>query len=246
MKGVVAIMSIILFGLLFFVGTVYAANCQFILGFKVIHDQIPDIVGDCLENERFNPKNGNTEQRTTAHHGRGGLLVWRKSDNWTAFTDGTWTWVNGPYGLQKRLNTERFSWEEDQSRANSDKKVSKSIPCSALRYVAPAGTAEDIAALLNALARGEPPPRIPPRTLPADIVLNCTGPTFESNGYPNQWVRPNANLTRVGDNLYQDTLTRLYVHTFACSEFAYFQDAVVTSDEVIFLNTGTRCVIRRL
>src|SRR5439155_10452091 len=40
------------------------------------------------------------------------LLVWRKADNFTAFTDGYRTWVQGPFGLQKRLNTERFAWEQ--------------------------------------------------------------------------------------------------------------------------------------
>ena len=43
----------------------------------------------------------------------GGLLVWRKADNHTAFTDGHHTWVNGPIGLQKRLNAERYPWEPD-------------------------------------------------------------------------------------------------------------------------------------
>jgi hypothetical protein len=81
-------------------------GCTFQLGFRVIRDQIPVQVGQCTENERFNPVNGNTEQ-----HATGGLLVWRKADNWTAFTDGYRTWVNGPGGLQQRLNTERFAWE---------------------------------------------------------------------------------------------------------------------------------------
>ena len=80
--------------------------CSFAHGFQAIQSQIPEVVGDCLENERFNPANGNTEQRTT-----GGLLVWRKADNWTAFTDGHTTWVNGPDGLQNRPNAERFPWE---------------------------------------------------------------------------------------------------------------------------------------
>jgi hypothetical protein len=40
-----------------------------------------------------------------------GLLLWRKLDNWTAFTDGVRWWVNGPLGLQQRLNDQRFSWE---------------------------------------------------------------------------------------------------------------------------------------
>jgi hypothetical protein len=89
--------------------------CGFALGFKAIVDQIGDRVGRCLENEHFNVANGNAEQRTAAWHGQGGLLVWRKSDNWTGFTDGYRTWVNGPYGLQQRLNTERFAWEADSA-----------------------------------------------------------------------------------------------------------------------------------
>jgi hypothetical protein len=87
------------------------------LGFKAIADQIPETVGGCLDDEHFNTTNGNAEQRTTAHHGHGGLLVWRKADNWTAFTDGYWTWVNGPDGLQKRLNAERFAWEATEPAA---------------------------------------------------------------------------------------------------------------------------------
>ena len=84
-----------------------AAGCGFTLGFKTLRDQIPDVVGGCLENEQFNPGNGNAEQRTS-----GGLLVWRKSDNWTAFTNGYLTWINGPFGLASRPNAgPLFSWE---------------------------------------------------------------------------------------------------------------------------------------
>lgn len=85
--------------------------CDFRLGFKAIRDMIPDIVGGCVDNEHYNPQNGDALQNTTGPTGAGGLLAWRKSDNWTAFTDGYWTWINGPYGLQQRLNTERFPWE---------------------------------------------------------------------------------------------------------------------------------------
>jgi hypothetical protein len=88
------------------------AGCEFKLGFRALRDRIPDRVGDCLENEWHNSANGNTEQRTTAHHGNGGLLVWRKADNWTAFTDGHHTWVAGPFGVQQRLNSgPLFDWE---------------------------------------------------------------------------------------------------------------------------------------
>lgn len=91
--------------------SVAATDCQFILGFATLKALLdaaegPDKVGQCLEDQRFNPANGDALQQTT-----GGLLVWRKLDNWTAFTDGYRTWINGPDGLQAQLNTERFSWE---------------------------------------------------------------------------------------------------------------------------------------
>jgi hypothetical protein len=83
------------------------AGCQFVLGFAAIRDMVgADKVGACAENEHHNPENGDALQKTS-----GGLLVWRKADNLTAFTDGFWTWINGPRGLQRRLNTERFEWE---------------------------------------------------------------------------------------------------------------------------------------
>src|SRR5207247_1285056 len=84
-----------------------AANCQFVLGFKILHDLIPHIMGDCLADEHHAP-NGDALQETFGPTGAGGLLVWRKADNWTAYTDGYHSWVNGPNGVQERLNTERF------------------------------------------------------------------------------------------------------------------------------------------
>jgi len=83
-----------------------APSCDYKLGFKMIADQMPRELGGCLEDEHYNPLNGDALQRTA-----NGLLVWRKLDNFTAFTDGYHTWVNGPFGLQERLNTERFDWE---------------------------------------------------------------------------------------------------------------------------------------
>ncbi|MCY4438327.1 MAG: hypothetical protein OXE05_13475 [Chloroflexi bacterium] len=95
--------------LTFFAGTpIRAADCEFRLGFKALRDLIGhDIVGECLENEFYNAI-GDSNQHTT-----GGLMAWRKADNWTAFTDGYRTWINGPNGLVQRLNTERFEWEAD-------------------------------------------------------------------------------------------------------------------------------------
>ncbi len=80
---------------------------QFRLGFAALAAQLgPDIVGSPVENEHY-AANGDSQQLTTK-----GLMVWRKADNWTAFTDGFRTWVNGPYGVQERLNSERFPWEK--------------------------------------------------------------------------------------------------------------------------------------
>ena len=106
-KTLVAI-GLAVFLALFTAATIHAADCQFVLGFKTLRDLIGhDIVGECLEGEHYNAI-GDSVQQTT-----GGLLAWRKADNWTAFTDGYRTWVNGPNGLQQRLNTERFEWEAD-------------------------------------------------------------------------------------------------------------------------------------
>ena len=77
----------------------------FHLGFKALADQIPTVVGQPLQNEHYGA-NGDSLQQTT-----NGLLVWRKADNWTAFTNGSMTWVNGPYGIQERPNDARFPWE---------------------------------------------------------------------------------------------------------------------------------------
>jgi hypothetical protein len=87
-----------------------ASGCRFVLGFATLAGDLPQQVGQCIDDEGHNPANGDALQHTS-----GGLLVWRKADNWTAFTDGFHTWVNGPNGIAERLNTQRFSWE-----ANSD------------------------------------------------------------------------------------------------------------------------------
>jgi Cysteine-rich secretory protein family len=85
-----------------------ANGCTFVLGFAQLRALVGSAAGTCTENEHFNPLNGNAEQATT-----GGMFVWRKADNWTAFTDGYRTWINGPQGLQSRLNVQRFAWESD-------------------------------------------------------------------------------------------------------------------------------------
>jgi len=71
--------------------------CQFSLGFQALRDKIPEIVGECLENERFEPEAGSARQRTT-----GGLLSWRRADGWSTFTDGATIWIDGPVGVTSR------------------------------------------------------------------------------------------------------------------------------------------------
>jgi len=80
--------------------------CQFVLGFAALHDSISTIAGTCQEDEQHNPVNGDAVQVTSK-----GLMVWRKADNFTAFTDGARTWVNGPFGVAERPNEQRYSWE---------------------------------------------------------------------------------------------------------------------------------------
>lgn len=80
---------------------------RFQLGFATMASQVPDVVGTPIENEHHSA-NGDGLQLTTT-----GLMVWRKADNWTAFTNGSMTWVNGPYGVQERSNDARFPWEYD-------------------------------------------------------------------------------------------------------------------------------------
>ena len=86
-------------------------SCTFTLGFQALRDQIPDVIGACLENEHGNVANGVLVNLDTLQRTSRGLLVWRQTDNWTAFTDGYRTWINGPNGVQERLNTQRFLWE---------------------------------------------------------------------------------------------------------------------------------------
>jgi glucose/arabinose dehydrogenase len=89
------------------------AGCQYVLGFLALSQLIPQVMGPCVSNETPAPSGDSLQQ--TAN----GLAVYRAADNWTAFTDGFRTWINGPLGLQQRLNTERFPWEADSGAAGT-------------------------------------------------------------------------------------------------------------------------------
>jgi broad specificity phosphatase PhoE len=66
-------------------------------------------VGECRENERQIPGNGNAEQRTA-----NGILIYRALDGRLLFSTDSRTWINGPEGLIDRPNNERFAWEGDR------------------------------------------------------------------------------------------------------------------------------------
>ncbi len=88
-----------------------AEAAEFRLGFAAMASQLGATTGVPMENEHYGP-NGDSLQLTTT-----GLMVWRKADNWTAFTDGCRSWVSGPHGVQERGNDERFQWEADDLRS---------------------------------------------------------------------------------------------------------------------------------
>ncbi len=120
-------------------GSIFAqSKPEFRLGFKDLADQIPNIAGQPLEDERYDA-NGDSIQRTTT-----GLMVWRKSDRWTAFTNGQITWILGPYGLQSRLNSQLYPWENVPPGPTpiSEQPVSQpQLPVAPAPFVAPTATA---------------------------------------------------------------------------------------------------------
>lgn len=118
-----------------------AANCQFVLGFATLHGLIPSIVGNCLANENH-ATNGDGLQPTT-----NGLLVWRKADNFTAFTNGSTTWVNGPFGLQMRPNNQRFAWEVNSANVARTQVIRFTPPTTASQQASGSCFASSAAAL---------------------------------------------------------------------------------------------------
>ena len=114
-------------------------SCQFVLGFKTLHDLDAKDIGDCTDGQAF-AANGDALQHTA-----NGLMAWRKADNWTAFTNGYMTWINGPDGLVNRLNTDRFPWEKEAPPAAAPVTAPPVSASSAPAVAAPAsGPAADV------------------------------------------------------------------------------------------------------
>jgi phosphohistidine phosphatase SixA len=91
--------------------TVHAQDaCQFVFGFATMRDMLgPQVVGNCVEDERFVAGNGNAEQRTTR-----GLLVYSALDNYMRFITDNRTWINTGDRVFDRPNNQRFEWEGDR------------------------------------------------------------------------------------------------------------------------------------
>jgi hypothetical protein len=154
-----ALAFLITFALIALPVSAQTSPCRFVLGFTTLRDLVgADKVGSCLEDETFNLENGNAEQRTT-----GGLFVWRKIDNFTAFTDGGSTWVNGPNGLQSRLNSERFSWERDPVQTSAGQSTEPSGFTSSSPHPAPSATPTPQTAPASS-SSSESPPSVTPRS----------------------------------------------------------------------------------
>jgi hypothetical protein len=87
-----------------------AAACDAVLGFRMLQQTIPSIVGECTAAPYIDPRTRDVVQATT----RGTLI--KRANNawpyfWVYFTNGTQTYVMGPHGLQVRDNDVRFAWE---------------------------------------------------------------------------------------------------------------------------------------
>jgi len=136
--------------------------CKFVLGFASLAGLIPQQVGGCTSTEAHNPANGDALQYT-----KDGLLVWRKLDNWTAFTDGYHTWLNGPKGLQERLNTQRFPWEGDAA----------SYPAADSSSAAPTTSAQSSSPATSGFSIS-----VSPSTAAIGAQVTVTGQGFTANG----------------------------------------------------------------
>jgi len=187
------------------VAAAQTARCGFILGFETLRGLVgATTVGGCLEDQHF-VAGGNAQQRTT-----GGLLVWRKEDNWTAFTNGYQTWINGPFGLQDRLNTELFPWEALPIAASTTA-AAATTPVSG---PAPPGGATAAAGPAVSPSPTPAPRALPPGTailVAAGDIAGCADPGIRAGADATARLvatvtadAPDFTVAVLGDNAYED------------------------------------------
>lgn len=52
-------------------------------------------------------------------------------------------------------------------------------------------------------------------------------------------------MTRKGSNLYKVDGKDVWIETRYCYEYGYYEDAVLTRNKLVFLNSGTSCDVKR-
>lgn len=145
---------------------------------------MPARVGDCTSRRVF-VANGDVLQYTAS-----GLMVRRKSDNWTAFTDGYVTWIDGPRGLTSRLNSERLPWEHD-AVADASARTSP-----AAGRVGPPSAYPD-----PSLTPGETDPRV----TQADVHETICTASYTSLAQPSAQYTDRLKVRQIGRYGYADT-----------------------------------------
>lgn len=81
-------------------------HCHFAPAFTAITTVLSSTIGACLDEATVDRHSGDLIQNT-----QHGLLVQAHTTRFVSFSDGYHTWIIGPFGLQERLNSERFFWE---------------------------------------------------------------------------------------------------------------------------------------
>ncbi|MCL4544889.1 MAG: hypothetical protein M1118_09895 [Chloroflexi bacterium] len=80
--------------------------CHVAAPFQALDRALSTTAGQCTGAALHDPKSGDLVQHT-----QHGILVQDKASGFVSFSDGYHTWVDGPRGIQERLNFQRFSWE---------------------------------------------------------------------------------------------------------------------------------------
>ena len=220
LPGILVLSAIVALAIAWLPASAQQPSCRFVLGFATLRDlEGVQKIGACLEDEHFNLENGNAEQRTT-----GGLLVWRKIDNFTAFTDGGTTWVNGPNGLQSRPNGERFSWEKDPVQPARTQPAAPAA-ASAAPTLPPALPTPTPAPIATARPNPTPTPAPPRRSGPDPMLMSrCVTLAADLAGDLNQDLPPGSTA---GGEAFQGFLglCQLSVQKDGANGFTCFETA---------------------
>jgi hypothetical protein len=88
--------------------------CTFVLGFAYLHSLLGGRDGACADNEHDDPNGtGDRVQTTRLPNGAPGYMVWQLLTNTMRWTEGYTTFTYSKCGLQQRLNSQTFAWEQN-------------------------------------------------------------------------------------------------------------------------------------